>query len=110
MSAPIDYLMLKIDAGALWKRSYIHFVLLGPIPVLGNQVNDCSKFRAKKKKNIRDFCINNSKKTPTYSIAQRRYLALSCDKSFCHSNKEGICEDQLVGECFKFVQQQPHHC
>lgn len=48
LSAPIDYLMLKIDAGALWKRSYIHFVLLGPIPVLGNQVNDCSKFRAKK--------------------------------------------------------------
>lgn len=50
----LDYHLLKIDAGTLWKRTYAHLILLGLIPVLRDQVNDRFNSRARNKSDIRD--------------------------------------------------------
>jgi hypothetical protein len=60
----LDYHMLNINAGTLWKMTYVHLVFFGLIPVLRDQVNDRSNSRARNKSDIRDFNINKSRRLP----------------------------------------------
>jgi hypothetical protein len=64
----LDYHMLKIDARALWKVTYVHFVLFGLIPVFRDQINDRSNFKAKNNSDIRDFNININKRIPPIQL------------------------------------------
>ena len=67
----LDYHLLKIDAGTLWKRTYAHLVLLGLIPVLRDQVNDRFNSRARNKSDIRDFSINKSRRLLSTQLCNR---------------------------------------
>jgi hypothetical protein len=54
----LDYHLLKINAGAFWRRTYAHLVLIGFILMLGDQVDDRSNSKAKNDSDIRCFSIN----------------------------------------------------
>lgn len=43
----LDYHLLKINAGAFWRRTYAHLVLIGFILMLRDQVDDRSNSRLK---------------------------------------------------------------
>jgi hypothetical protein len=104
----LDYHLLKIDAGALWKRTYAHLVLLGLILVLRDQVNDCSNSRARNKSDIRDFSINKSRRLPPTQLCNGdNPVQVATSGSAMHSCKRGTFEDQPVQECFEFEQQRP---
>ena len=51
---------VEIDVGALWRRTYVHLVFFGFTPMLRDEVNDCSNFRARNKSDNKDFIMNTN--------------------------------------------------